>query len=130
MRPSQKKVLIIDDQASLRGLVRDILENYDENLYIEEEENGINAIVNLECRDYDLLICDVKMPEMDGFEVVKTIRNWTWNPKVPVIMLTAEADPASIARGAVLGATSYLTKPFNEADLLRAVKSLIGNPAA
>ena len=130
MRPSKKKVLIIDDQASLRGLVRDILENYDENLYIEEEENGINAIVNLECRDYDLLICDVKMPEMDGFEVVKTIRNWNWNPKVPVIMLTAEADPASIARGAVLGATSYLTKPFNEADLLKVVKSLIGNPAA
>lgn len=121
-----KRVLIIDDQSALRGLVRDILENMDPDLYIEEEENGVTALVNLECRDYDLLICDVKMPEMDGFEVIKTIRSWCWNPNVPVIMLTAEADPDSIATGARLGATSYLTKPFNEDDLVAAVKSLLG----
>lgn len=121
-----KRVLIIDDHSSLRELVRDILENMDTPLSIEEEENGVDALVNLECRDYDLLICDVKMPECDGFEVVKTIRSWSWNPDVPVIMLTAEADPASIARGASLGATSYLTKPFNAAELEEAVRSFLG----
>jgi CheY-like chemotaxis protein len=120
-----KRVLIIDDHSSLRELVRDILENMDQPLSIEEEENGLDALVNLECRDYDLLICDVKMPECDGFEVVKTIRNWSWNPNVPVIMLTAEADPESIAKGATLGATSYLTKPFNAAELEEAVKTFL-----
>lgn len=120
-----KRVLIIDDHSTLREVVRDILENMDEPLSIEEEENGIDALVNLECRDYDLLICDVKMPEMDGFEVVKTIRSWSWNPQVPVIMLTAERDPDSIARGARLGATSYLTKPFNAAELEEAVRSFL-----
>lgn len=122
-----KKVLIIDDQPTLRALVRDILENWPEPLHIEEEDNGINAIVNLECRDYDLLICDVKMPEMDGFGVIETMRKWNWNPQVPVIMLTAEADPESIARGAQLGATAYLTKPFNEAELVAAVQNLLGS---
>ena len=123
-----KRVLIIDDQPVLRGLVRDILENWHEPLYIEEEDNGVDAIVNLECRDYDLLICDVKMPYMDGFEVVKTIRQWTWNPQVPIIMLTAEVDPESVARAIALGATSYLRKPFNEAELIEAVCSFLGYP--
>jgi len=120
-----KKVLIIDDQPVLRGLVRDILENWEEPLHIEEAENGVDALVNCECRDYDLLICDVMMPEMDGFEVVQTIRQWTWNPEVPIIMLTAEADPVSIARGAMLGATSYLTKPFNEEELAAAIRTFL-----
>ncbi len=121
-----KRVLIIDDQPVLRALVRDILENWPEQLYIEEAEDGIDAIVNLECRDYDLLICDIKMPQMDGFEVVQKIRAWSWNPQVPIIILSAEADPESIARGAALGATSYLTKPFNEQELVHAVRGFIG----
>ncbi|MBT9588547.1 response regulator [bacterium] len=120
-----KRVLIIDDQACFRGIVRDILENWSEPLYIEEEENGIDAVINVECRDYDLLICDIKMPEMDGFEVVSKVREWRWNPHVPILMLTAERDPASIARGAAIGATGYLTKPFNEVEFLDAVRTML-----
>ncbi len=120
-----KRVLIIDDQPVLRGLVRDILEDWDYPLYIEEEENGLTAIVNLECRDYDLLICDIMMPEMNGFEVVEKIRSWKWNPDVPILMLTGETDPESIARGASLGATAYLTKPFNARELVEAVRGLL-----
>lgn len=123
-----KRVLIIDDQPVLRGLVRDILEDWDYPLYLEEEENGLHAIVNLECRDYDLLICDIMMPEMNGFEVLQKIRNWQWNPNVPILMLTGETDPESIARGAALGATGYLTKPFNSQELREAVQSLLGDP--
>lgn len=123
-----KRVLIIDDQACFRGIVRDILENWSDSLYIEEEENGIDAVINVECRDYDLLICDIKMPEMDGFEVVSKVRRWRWNPQVPILMVTAERDPASIARGVAIGATGYLTKPFNEVDLLDAVRTLLSQP--
>jgi two-component system, sensor histidine kinase and response regulator len=82
-------------------------------------------VVNLECRDYDLLICDIKMPEMDGFEVVQKIRNWCWNPQVPVIILSAESDPQSIARGAALGASAYMTKPFNAEELANTARAFL-----
>lgn len=121
-----KRVLIVEDQPLLRSMVRDILEYWPEQLYIEEEENGLDAIVNLECRDYDLIICDVMMPEMDGFEVVRTVRGGTWNPEVPIILLTAECDELSIVRGLTLGATSYLTKPFNESELVHAAAAFLG----
>lgn len=106
-------------------LVVDILESIDETLSITEQENGALAVAELEKQDFDLLICDIKMPVMDGFEVVERLRALQRNSKIPVILLTAEADPESIARGARLGATSYLTKPFNAEELTAAVKGFL-----
>lgn len=118
-----KKVLIVDDQDVIREMVRDVLEDWDETLCIDEEDNGFTALARLEKQAYDLLICDVKMPELNGFEVLHAVR--TQRPELPVIMLTAEADAASIVRGATLGATSYLTKPFNADDLIGHVQALL-----
>lgn len=120
-----KRVLVVDDHESLRLLVCDLLESIDESLTIKDEENGALAIAELEKTDYDLLICDIKMPVMDGFEVVERLRSMTRNSGIPVILLTAEADAESIARGARLGATSYLTKPFNAEELTAAVKPFL-----
>jgi two-component system chemotaxis response regulator CheY len=120
-----KRVLIIDDHASVRGLVRDILENIYEDLYVEEEENGLYALVNCECRDYDLLICDVNMPEMAGIDLIQALRRSHWSHSVPIIVLSAESDPESIARGVTCGATAYLTKPFNEQELTTTVLGLL-----
>jgi CheY-like chemotaxis protein len=117
-----KRVLVVDDQETLRLLVVDILESIDDTLSITEQENGALAIAELQQQDYDFMICDIKMPVMDGFEVVERLRTLSRNSTIPVILLTAEADPESIARGARLGATSYLTKPFNAEELTEAVK--------
>lgn len=106
-------------------MVRDILEEWDDTLAIEDEDNGFTALARLEKEAYDLLICDVKMPKLNGFEVLNAVRQACSNPQMPVIMLTAEADPISIARGATLGATSYLTKPFNSQDLISNVQALL-----
>lgn len=121
-----KRILIVDDQSVLRAMVRDILEEWTPPLHIQEAEGGPEALVYLERDPFDLVICDIKMPEMDGFEVVQRIRAGSANPDLPVIMLTAEVDPQSIARGAASGATSYLTKPFNESDLVEAVEAFVG----
>lgn len=117
-----KRVLIVDDQASIREVIKDVLEDWPVALDIEECENGMEACVNIECRDYDLLICDVKMPVMDGFEVLRRVREDENSKEMPVIMLTAEDQPDSIWRGATLGATSYVTKPFNLDELTEALR--------
>lgn len=111
-------------------MVRDILEEWNPPLQIAEAESGREALVYLHSESFDLLICDIKMPEMDGFEVVQYIRAGSLNREVPIILLTAENDSDSIARGAALGATSYLTKPFNESDLVEAVEEFVGTRSA
>lgn len=118
----KKRVLIVDDQAAIREVIKDILEDWPTELAIEECENGMEACVNIECRDYDLLICDVKMPVMDGFEVLQKVRDNASSKDMPVIMLTAEDQPDAIWKGASLGATSYVTKPFNLDDLMDALR--------
>ena len=117
-----KKVLVIDDQSCVRQMVRGVLEQWHYPLEVEEAADGMEALVNAECRDYDLLICDVKMPILDGFEVLKKLRSQDSTKHVPVIMLTAEDQPEAIADGLSWGATSYVTKPFNLEDLLEALR--------
>lgn len=117
-----KRVLVVDDQSCIRDVIKDILEDWPTKLDVEECENGMEACVNIECRDYDLLICDVKMPVMDGFEVLKRVREVESSRDMPVIMLTAEDQPDSIWMGATLGATSYVTKPFNLDELMEALR--------
>jgi len=122
-----KRILIVDDQPVLRAMVRDILEEWSTPLQVSEAESGPEALVYLQSEPFDLVICDIKMPVMDGFEVVQKIRAGSLNPGLPIILLTAESDPDSIARGASLGATSYLTKPFNETELVEAVEAFVGS---
>lgn len=121
-----KNVLVIDDQETLRLLVCDILEDMDSSLGITQAEDGFVALEKLNSMDFGLVICDVKMPDMDGFEVIRRLRASTRNNQVPVLMLTAEGEPESIAQGVLSGATSYLTKPFNALELTEAVRPLLG----
>ena len=120
-----KNVLVVDDQETLRLLVCDILEDLDPTLRLSQAENGRIALELLQAQDFDLVICDVKMPEMDGFEVVSKLRSLNRNSNVPVVMLTAEANPESVVQGATSGATSYLTKPFNAEELTEAIRPFL-----
>jgi DNA-binding response OmpR family regulator len=115
--------LVVDDQAVIRELVKEALELWREGLEIEEAEDGMEAIVNLECRQYDLMICDVKMPVLDGIGVLKKVREQASTRDLPVIMLTGETDPEQIVGALNLGATSYITKPFNLDELLSALNT-------
>lgn len=119
------KVLLIDDQDTLRAMVRDILEDWNEALEIEDVDNGFEGLKLLQNGDYDLLICDIMMPDLNGFEVLHAVRKQCPNPEMPILMLTAETEPESIARGVTLGATSYLTKPFNGEELIQCVQALL-----
>lgn len=117
-----KRVLIIDDQESVRAVIAEVLEDWSDPLEVEQAENGQIAWDKIQANPYDLLICDVKMPVMDGFEVLKRVRENEATKDLAVIMLTAEDQVEAIWKGASLGATSYVTKPFNLDELLDALK--------
>jgi len=113
-------ILIVDDEARIRDVVRMNLEM--EHYRVLEAANGLEALEQL--RDYlpDLVVLDVQMPEMDGFETLRHIREVS---TVPVIMLTVMQTEQDKIRGLDLGADDYLAKPFSPRELLSRIRALL-----
>ena len=113
-------ILIVDDEPRIRDFVRMNLEL--EHYHVEEAGNGIEALEKLRDMLPDLVILDVSMPEMDGFETLRQIREVS---TVPVIMLTVRQSEADKIRGLDLGADDYLAKPFSPPELLSRIRALL-----
>lgn len=113
-------VLIVDDEERLRDLVRLNLEI--EHYRVIEASNGIEALDKLRETLPDLVILDVMMPEMDGFETLQAIREVS---TVPVIMVTVRQDEHDRIRGLDLGADDYIAKPFKPRELLSRIRALL-----
>jgi two-component system, OmpR family, KDP operon response regulator KdpE len=113
-------LLIVDDEPRIRDLVRMNLEL--ERYRVEEAQNGVEALAKLRDTLPDLIILDVSMPEMDGFEALRHIREVS---TVPVIMLTVRQSEADKIRGLDLGADDYLAKPFSPPELLSRIRALL-----
>ncbi len=118
-----KSILVIEDEAPLRESLVDILQF--ENFTVFEAENGLEGIRVARDRKPDLIICDVAMPELDGFAAVEELRQDPETAAIPVIFLTANTDEDSIRRGVELGAAAYLPKPFTFCELLSAIHALL-----
>lgn len=114
------RILIIDDDRELCILIKKSVEN--EGIEADFCGTGREGMEMLECREYHLIILDVMMPGMDGFETLKKIRQ---KSKVPVLMFTSKNDNYSKVRGLREGADDYLTKPFDMEELLARIFSLI-----
>jgi len=114
------KILIVDDEAQMRKLVKLYLLN--EGYQVEEAEDGQEAIDMLRKDDYNLMILDVMMPMMDGWETIQHVRKMS---DLPIIMLTAKGTVEDKVTGLSTGADDYLVKPFDEAELLVRVKALL-----
>ena len=115
------KVLVVDDESRMRKLVRDFLVK--KNFDVFEAENGEQAIdVFFREKDIALLILDVMMPKMDGWEVCRTIRKYS---KVPIIMLTARGDERDELLGFELGVDEYISKPFSPKILVARVEAIL-----
>lgn len=113
-------ILIVDDEPRIRDFVRMNLEL--ERYSVEEAQNGLEALEKLREILPDLIILDVSMPEMDGFEALRQIRIVS---TVPVIMLTVRQSEADKIRGLDLGADDYLAKPFSPPELLSRIRALL-----
>ena len=118
----KQKILIADDSEMNRALLIDILE---EQYDVAEAENGVKAISLLSRHrtDYSLLLLDIMMPEMDGFEVLAYINKYHWNDTFAVIMISADDSPANIKRAYDLGAFDYISRPFDSTIVQRRISN-------
>ena len=114
-------ILVIEDENSLRSNIAETL-TY-EGFEVIQAENGRAGIGVLERAIPDLILCDVMMPEMDGYQVLKAIRSKTETALIPFIFITALAERENIRSGMDLGADDYLSKPFTREELLSAVNT-------
>ncbi len=119
----QKKVLVVDDEPHIVKAIRFYLE--DEDFEVLTATEGSEALDLAERYQPDLIILDVMMPCMDGFEVCRELRSRSRTRLIPIILLTARESVEDKVRGFDLGADDYITKPFNNRELLARVKSRI-----
>ncbi len=116
------KILIVEDNADLRQYIGSFL---DEDYSIEEAENGKDGLIKATENDYDLIISDIMMPEMDGLEFCKLIKTNIETSHIPIILLTAKATEESEIEGLETLADDYITKPFNSKILQLKIKNHI-----
>ena len=115
------KILVVDDESRMRKLVRDFLSK--NNFDVIEAENGEQAVdVFFESKGISLIILDVMMPKMDGWQVCREIRQYS---KVPIIMLTAKSDEKDELLGFELGVDEYISKPFSPKILVARVEAIL-----
>lgn len=116
-------VLIVDDEQPIVDLVRFTLE--DEQVQVVEAQDGVQALEAAREHQPDLILLDVQMPRLDGFEVCRRLREEPALEKSKIVMLTAASQEADRARGRAAGADDYLTKPFSPLRLLTIVQALL-----
>jgi DNA-binding response OmpR family regulator len=121
-------ILVIEDEREIRGNISEtlVLNGYE----VFEAEDGPEGIDLARQQRPDLVICDVMMPDMDGYQVLASLRHDSMTATLPFIFLTARVDRASMRQGMGLGADDYITKPFSARDLLEAVEARLSRREA
>ncbi|MGV3723855.1 MAG: response regulator transcription factor [Actinomycetota bacterium] len=118
-----KHILAVDDEINIRRLVEVNLIRA--GYRVSKASDGVEALASIEAERPDLVVLDVMMPHMDGFEVLKRLKMDPATADLPVIMLTAKAQDADIFKGWSSGVDCYLTKPFNPTELLVFVRKTL-----
>ena len=119
MIPEKQKILIVDDSEMNRAILTGIL---DDGYDFLEAENGLQALDVLRAhRDISLVLLDIVMPELDGFGVLSVMSEQHWIDQTPVIMISAESDSMLVERAYQLGATDYISRPFDKSVVRRRV---------
>ncbi|MCU0425371.1 MAG: response regulator [Candidatus Kapabacteria bacterium] len=120
MNTNRKKIVVIDDDETTLRTIERILEAYDYVTF--GAATGREGIDLINRTQPDIVLCDVMMPGMSGYEVLLELRNHAATATIPVLLLSARRDPDEIRHGMKLGADDYLTKPFSTEDLLRCIE--------
>ncbi|TAJ56895.1 MAG: hybrid sensor histidine kinase/response regulator [Chitinophagaceae bacterium] len=115
-----EKILLVEDEVIIRASIAEILRHYEYEVVVAE--NGKQGLIKALAEKPDLIVCDVMMPEMDGFEMLSELRKQT-GFDTPFIFLTAKVQSDDIREGMNLGADDYIFKPFKSADLVKAIET-------
>ena len=120
--PEKRRILVVDDEDALRTVLSGELvsEGYD----VRTAADGDEAVSSLEKEGFDLILLDIKMPRMNGFEVLKFVKEKF--PKTKVVMLTGFADLKNAIESKKLGAEDFVSKPYDLVDLLTTIERVLG----
>jgi two-component system chemotaxis response regulator CheY len=118
-----KRIMTIDDSPSLRQMVALTLE--DAGYEVIEASDGNDAVAKLGGREYHLFLTDLNMPVMDGIELTRKLRSMPEYRFVPIVLLTTESNQEKKMKGKAAGATGWIVKPFQPADLLATIKKVM-----
>jgi len=121
---TRRKVLVIDDEESIRKLIKKLLERW--QYEVEESADGEEAVEELRRGHFDLLICDIRMPRKNGWEVLEAVKSSPKTSNVPVIVLTGMNDDEDMLKCYDSGAEYYISKPFTASQLLYGVRMMFG----
>ena len=117
------RILLIEDEASIRRVLVKILTEESENYQVDEAADGLEGVEKIKDEDFDLVLCDIKMPKMDGVEVLEAIKKI--KPEVPVVMISGHGDLDTAVNTMKLGAFDYISKPPDLNRLLNTVRNAL-----
>ena len=119
------RCLIVDDSPTMRQLIVFALKRVPE-LDIVEASDGVDALKKLPGQKFDLVLCDINMPIMDGLKLLSLMKNNPVYKDIPVVMITTEGAAEDRDKGLALGARNYLPKPIQTNNLLKVVREILG----
>ena len=119
-RPFMKRILVVDDSSAARALVAAVLAEAP-NLQVERVSTGLEAIKLLSTTQIDLVLTDIHMPEINGLELIRFIKETERLSRIPIVIVSTEATEQDRLRALSLGATDYLAKPFTAEQLRRVI---------
>ncbi len=117
------KILIIEDEASIRRVLNKILSEENDTYQVEEAEDGVQGLEKIKNTDYDLVLCDIKMPKMDGEELLEAVKKI--KPEIPMVMISGHGDMETAINTMRLGAFDYISKPPDLNRLLNTVRNAL-----
>lgn len=124
----QKTVLIVDDSATMRNMLKASMQELDFDVHTAQD--GEKALKSIELNDYDIILTDINMPNVDGIELIRLIRGNSKKSAVPILVITTEGGEAAKLAGREAGANGWIVKPCDPEILKRAVSKLCGISAA
>jgi len=117
------KILIIEDEAAIRRVLAKILSEESDSYQVEDAEDGVGGLEKIKNNDYDLVLCDIKMPKMDGVEVLEAVKKI--KPEIPMVMISGHGDMETAIQTMRLGAFDYISKPPDLNRLLNTVRNAL-----
>jgi two-component system chemotaxis response regulator CheY len=121
-------ILIVEDSATMRSLLASTLEELDSPVKVTEACSGFEALRLLPREDYDLVVTDINMPDINGLELVSFVKSNARYRSIPLIIVSTEGSERDRDKGLGLGADAYIVKPFEPQTLLDVARDLLSNP--
>ncbi|HHN65882.1 MAG TPA: response regulator [Nitrospirae bacterium] len=119
------KILIVEDSQSTRSMIRSIIEDMGEEYTVYEAENGYEALKILPTEDFNIVVTDINMPDINGLELINFLRTTPRYKDTPVIIVSTERTEKDIQRGLALGAEAYITKPFKPEEIQETINRVL-----